>query len=96
MTLRQIWVSSSSYTNPIAAFKINGLNNFTVKATTDSLVHLNDLSNNKPNSWRWSVVPSSGWSFSSGSANTQNTSIKFNKSGLYTVSLTASKSMFKI
>ena len=53
-------------------------------------VQLTDDSYNLVTSWQWEITPTSGWSFSPGSsALSQNPSIIFNTSGLYSVKLIA-------
>ena len=53
-------------------------------------VQLTDDSYNLVSSWQWEITPTSGWSFSPGSsASSQNPSIIFNTSGLYSVKLIA-------
>lgn len=52
-------------------------------------VTFTDLSTNTPTSWSWSITPASGWSYSSGSATSQNPQVTFTTQGVYTVALTA-------
>ena len=54
-------------------------------------INFTDQSTNYPNSWTWTVTPSTGVNFINGTSNTsQNTVIQFNNAGTYTVTLTAS------
>lgn len=54
-------------------------------------IQLEDKTYNKATSWSWSITPSVGWAYTSGSTATdQNPSIRFDSTGLYQVSLTAS------
>lgn len=53
-------------------------------------VNFTDLSTDYPTAWSWSVTPSSGVTFIGGTTNTsQNPTIQFTNTGLYTVTLTA-------
>lgn len=57
-------------------------------------VNFTDLSTNFPTAWTWSVSPSAGTSFIGGTtANSQDVTIQFANTGLYTVTLTASNSV---
>jgi PKD repeat protein len=54
-------------------------------------IQFTDDSYNSVTGWTWDVIPSTGWSFATGSSSTdQNPTIVFNQSGVYTVKLTAS------
>jgi hypothetical protein len=66
---------------------------FTTDRTTicagDS-IQLIDDTYNAVTGWNWEITPASGWSFASGSsATSQNPTINFSQTGLYTVKLTA-------
>lgn len=74
---------------PVANFSANQTN-----VTPGTNVTFTDLSTGSPTSWSWSISPSSGWSYASGtSASSQNPIITFNTVGQYTVTLTASNSI---
>lgn len=65
----------------------------TVPCTGDT-VTLTSQSSGGPTSYTWSISPSSGWSYVTGSnANSQNPQVIFSSSGTYTISLTASNSL---
>jgi len=54
-------------------------------------IQLQDKSYNKATSWNWTITPSVGWSYMSGSTATdQNPSIRFDSTGIYQVTLSAS------
>ena len=54
-------------------------------------IQFTDDSYNAVSSWSWSISPSTGWSYSSGSnASSQNPNIVFSDEGLYSITLTAS------
>jgi len=67
--------------------------NFVADITTviqGGSVNFTDLSTNFPTSWSWSVTPGAGVSYISGtSATSQNPTIQFANTGMYTVTLTA-------
>ncbi len=67
---------------------------FTVDKTSICLgdqIQLTDDSYNAASTWNWEVLPSTGWSFVSGStATSQNPEILFTTEGLYSIKLTAS------
>lgn len=57
-------------------------------------VNFTDLSSNSPDTWSWSISPSTGWSYAGGTdGSDQNPEITFTTVGFYTVSLTASNSV---
>ncbi|MFM7757688.1 MAG: M43 family zinc metalloprotease [Crocinitomicaceae bacterium] len=66
---------------------------FTTDRTTicagDSIQFLDDTYN-AVTGWNWEITPATGWSFATGStATTQNPTINFTQTGLYTIKLTA-------
>ena len=66
--------------------------NFVGNPTTVNVggtVAFTDQSTNTPTSWAWSITPATGWTYSSGSATSQNPSVNFTVAGQYTISLTA-------
>lgn len=67
--------------------------NFIATPTTQApggTVALTDLSTGNPTTWNWTITPSTGWSWSSGSAYSQNPEILFTTQGQYTVKLEVS------
>ncbi|TAH39884.1 MAG: T9SS type A sorting domain-containing protein [Bacteroidetes bacterium] len=66
---------------------------FTASATMINQADTIDFTDNSipcPNEWNWTVNPTSGWNFTSGTtAMSENPSILFNDAGTYVVSLTA-------
>jgi PKD repeat protein len=52
-------------------------------------VTFTDQSTNTPSAWAWSISPGTGWSFTSGTASSQNPVVTFNTVGQYTITLTA-------
>lgn len=57
---------------------------------TGESVKFSDESSRNPNSWLWTISPSSGWEFANGSSNSsRNPEVRFNVSGNYSVSLRA-------
>lgn len=78
---------------PVAQFKTNGAVVTTATAAPNSTVAFTDASTNFPTSWLWSISPSTGWSYSSGNATSQNPSVKFTTNGSYSVTLKATNSI---
>ena len=71
---------------PVADFVASQTN-----VSPGTTVNFTDLTTGVPNSWSWSVSPTTGWAYAGGtSASSQNPQITFNNVGTYTVTLTAS------
>jgi len=69
--------------------------NFTASATnisTGTTVTFTDLSTNTPTSWLWTLTPSTGFTYASGTSTSQNPHITFNTAGTYTVAMKATNS----
>lgn len=73
-----------SVTAPVADFSASATN-----ITTGTTVTFTDLSTNTPTSWSWVLTPSTGFTWATGNATSQNPHITFNTAGSYTVALTA-------
>jgi len=70
--------------------------NFVGNPTTVNVggtVAFTDQSTNIPTSWAWSITPATGWTYSVGSASSQNPSVNFTVAGQYTISLTATNAI---
>ena len=71
---------------PVADFVANQTN-----VSPGTTVNFTDLTTGVPNTWAWSVSPTTGWAYAGGtSASSQNPQITFNTVGTYSVTLTAS------
>lgn len=73
--------------NPVAPVA-----NFVGNPTTlnpGQTVTFTDQSTNTPTTWAWSISPGTGWSFTTGTASSQNPVVTFNTVGQYTITLTA-------
>lgn len=77
---------------PVANFNGNGSSAAQINIEQNATVNFTDLSSNSPSSWGWSISPSSGWSYTSGSSTSATPTIKFTSGGIYSVSLTVSNS----
>jgi len=68
--------------------------NFNASATSlcpGEIITLNDLSQNFPTTWNWTITPATGFTFVNGtSATSQNPQVQFTTIGTYDVSLTTS------
>ncbi len=86
---RGVWAADLVSIIPVAP-----LTNFSVSAVTictNTLLTLNDQSNNAPSAWSWSVTPSSGYTLSS--ITDRHPQIIFAAPGTYTISSQASNSV---
>lgn len=85
---RGLWESdlyTPTNSPPVADFTA-----FPTSGCPGSVVSFTDLSTLNPTSWSWSLNPSSGFTYVSGTnASSQNPVIQFNVPGTYTVTLTA-------
>ena len=77
------------YTIPVAQFKTDGAIVSSKTITINTEVNFTDNSTNYPTQWLWTVSPSTGWSYTSGSSSSKDAKIKFTANGNYTVSLKA-------
>jgi PKD repeat protein len=77
------------YTIPVAQFKTDGAIVSSKTITINTEVNFTDNSANYPTQWLWTVSPSTGWSYTSGSSSSKDAKIKFTANGNYTVSLKA-------
>jgi PKD repeat protein len=69
---------------PVAAFVASA-----TAVNVGATVTFTDQSTNTPTSWQWTLTPSTGFTYASGSATAQNPQITFNTAGTYTVALKA-------
>jgi PKD repeat protein len=87
---RGLWESDLYFDpslEPVANFRADKTVTF-----VDDLVSLEDISANKPDTWLWSISPSS-FTYENGTGqNSQHPQVKFTSTGIYSVSLTASNS----
>ena len=82
-------LTSTGATNDFYLCKAQFTTDRTTICAGDS-IQLIDDSYNAVSGWNWEITPSTGWSFaSSSSATSQNPTINFSQTGLYTVKLTA-------
>lgn len=68
--------------------------NFTASETEiskETIVDFEDLSAGNPESWEWTISPSSGWTLTSGTLTSQNLSVKFDEIGKYSISIKITK-----
>ncbi len=78
---------------PIANFKINGNVNDQVSVIQGTLINISDNSFNSPSTRLWTISPSTGWNYQSGSSSSSiNPTISFTSSGTYTITLTVTNS----
>ncbi len=80
------------YSTPVTDFIANNSTASSISVLTNETISLTDKSTNNPTSWAWSISPSSGWSYASGSSSSQNPSVRFSTAGTYSISLAASNS----
>ncbi|GIV40837.1 MAG: hypothetical protein KatS3mg034_0147 [Vicingaceae bacterium] len=88
---RGLW-ESDLYTSPNSP----PVANFTATPTTGcpgTIVQFTDLSSGNPTSWSWTISPSTGFTYVSGTnSSSQNPIVQFNTAGTYSVTLTATNS----
>lgn len=75
---------------PVAAYTSNPV--LPASGNIPFNVAFTDQSTNAPTSWLWTVSPSTGFTYQTGSATSQNPVIRFTATGLYTVTLSATNS----
>jgi photosystem II stability/assembly factor-like uncharacterized protein/PKD repeat protein len=85
---RGLW-KSPLFTGKIEAIKAANFEADNTSPKVIDTVRFTDLSNNNPTSWSWSFSPATVAYLNSTSSSSQNPVVMFNKSGRYTVSLTA-------
>lgn len=83
---RGLWESDLYSTSPVpvADFTADDTN-----PTIEDTVSFTDLSTNTPTSWAWTFTPSTVTYLEGTSSSSQNPEVRFDATGLYTVSLTA-------
>ncbi len=75
------------YPTPLSNFKTNGTEPSSVSVAINNTVNFTDASTQFPTSWQWTITPSTGWAFASGSSTSKSPVIKFTSLGQYTVAL---------
>ncbi len=88
--------SLNSSNGCVPVFPTPPVTNFVADITTviqGGSVNFTDLSTNFPTSWSWTVTPSAGVTYIGGtSATSENPTMQFTNTGLYTIALTATNS----